>query len=95
MKDSKITPGLCSDHSAIEFHLKSESATLGSGFWKLNTSLLKDIEFVSKINETIDKVVQADSTEFTDKRAKWDFLKFKVKEVAMCESKKRVGCLLS
>ena len=89
VKNSKITPGLCSDHSAIEFHLKSESATLGSGFWKLNTSLLKDIEFVSKINETIEKVVQADSAEFTDKRAKWDFLKFKVKEVAMCESKKR------
>ena len=91
VKHSKITPGLCSDHSAIEFYLKCEAATLGSGFWKLNTNHLKDIEFVNKINDAIDKVAQADPTEFTDKRAQWDFFKFKVKEVAMAESKKRAA----
>ena len=49
--------------------------------WKLNTSLLNELDFVNSINSAIDECL--DNEEFTSKRAKWDFIKFKVKETAI------------
>ena len=62
---------------------------LGRGFWELNTKLLRDGDFVAKLNETINDVLEKESSEFTNKRAQWDYLKFKVKEVAIIESKQK------
>ena len=84
---ASIIPGLCTDHSAVIFQLKSNPSNSGPGLWKLNTSLLKDIQFVQAINDTIDEVGGMD--EFLDKRSQWDFLKYKVKECAIRESKIR------
>ena len=89
IKNSKISPGLCSDHSATSFHLQCNSTILGPGFWKLNTHHLTDIDFVNKINETIAEVIETANTESLDKRGQWDFLKYKVKETAIRESKIR------
>ena len=87
VKTTKITPGICSDHSAVYLHLRCNTVKLGSGMWKLNTSLLHDNAFVASINNTIEEVEALN--DFTSKRAKWDFLKYKVKEKAMRESKIR------
>ena len=85
-KSSKI-PGLCSDHSGVIFQIKSNASSTGPGLWKLNTSLLKDLQFVNSLNGTIDEV--KGMTDFTDKRSHWDYLKYKVKECAIRESKIR------
>ena len=88
---SKITPGLCTDHSAIVFYLKCNAAILGRGFWKLNTQLLKDGAFINAINEVIDEVVNVGPENVANKRVQWDFLKYKVKETAIRESKIRAA----
>ena len=87
--DAKISPGLCTDHSAIGFHLKWNSTVLGPGLWKLNTQHLKDSDFVRKVNEAITEVADSDPTTFSNKRNQWDFLKYKVKVVCIRESKIR------
>ena len=51
--NASITPGLCSDHSAVGFHLKCNSTILGAGLWKLNTQHLKDLDFVKKGNDAL------------------------------------------
>ena len=56
--------------------------------WKLNTSLLSDLDFVNSINSCIDETLLSNEN-FSSKRAKWDYLKFKVKETALRESKKK------
>ena len=48
-----ILPGFCSDHSPIVFDFDFSKFTRGRGFWKFNSSLLKDIEYVKKVKDTI------------------------------------------
>ena len=47
MSESKITPGYRTDHSTIELGLQIISNKRGKGFWKLNTSLLRNIDYLA------------------------------------------------
>ena len=45
-----IRPGILSDHSLIKLSLSSKGDTArGKGFWKFNSSLLHDTNYVEKI----------------------------------------------
>lgn len=44
------------DHSCIDLDLKFSQFVKGRGFWKFNSSLLKDITYVEKVKQTIDTV---------------------------------------
>ena len=48
-----ITHGFRSDHSFVVLHLGKENVTRGPGFFKLNTSLLLQKEYVNKIRALI------------------------------------------
>ena len=46
---ASINPGIKSDHSIIKLTFEiPESRTRGRGFWKFNSTLLKDTEYVKK-----------------------------------------------
>ena len=45
-----------SDHSPILLEIDFTKFERGRGFWKFNTSLLKDIAYVNIVNETIKRV---------------------------------------
>ena len=47
--EADIIPGYKTDHSMITLQISLHSNKRGRGFWKLNTSLLKDIEYVNWI----------------------------------------------
>ena len=49
----QICPGYRTDHSAIVFSFSIMNVKRGKGFWKLNTSLLRDPNYVNLVNETI------------------------------------------
>jgi exonuclease III len=54
----EIGPCIYSDHNIISLELKcDQNHERGRGFWKLNTSLLRDKEYVDKINKTIDETL--------------------------------------
>ena len=48
-----IKPGYKSDHSMLELKIVLNRFKLGKGIWKFNTSLLKDIEYLTQIRQFI------------------------------------------
>ena len=52
--NADIIPGVFSDHSVIILKLDNKTeVNRGNGFWKLNCSLLDDINYISEISELI------------------------------------------
>ena len=56
IKKADIKPGFCSDHSSITLEIDFSQFKRGKGFWKFNSSLLKDPEYVTKVKDTIKRV---------------------------------------
>ena len=56
------------------------------GFWKLNTSLLVKPNYIEMICNALPNWLE-DAGDLTDKRQKWDWLKFKIKTSALIYSK--------
>ena len=54
---TNISPGYKSDHSLVSIDFDFASQPRGRGFWKLNTNLLTDIDYVEKINCCIDEAI--------------------------------------
>ena len=79
--------GIHSDHSAFFLGLELKRFERGSSYWKLNTSLLFQAEYVHLVNETIEKTIK--ETEGTEPTARWEVLKQEVKKVSMKYSRSR------
>ena len=56
VSNTNIEAGYRSDHSLINISLKGNEKTQSKTFWKLNNSLLKDIEYTRIIKQLIDRV---------------------------------------
>ena len=57
MSESKITPGYRTDHFTIELGLQTTSNKRGKGFWKLNTSLLRNIDYLANVKAAKKEIV--------------------------------------
>ena len=57
VQKAEILPGVCSDHSVITLEIDFKKFHQGRGFWKFNSSLLKDPLYVMKIKHIIRRVV--------------------------------------
>ena len=55
IKKADIKPSIKSDHKAIRLIVEPFEVVKGPGVWKLNTKLLYDSDYVSKINAAIEK----------------------------------------
>ena len=76
------------DHSSIILELEDiKEGTRGPGFWKLNISLLARSDYVEMINKEFPNWLK-DAKDLSDKRVKWDWLKFKIKTTCIAYSKK-------
>lgn len=61
--------------------------TTGTGLWKFNNCMLKDLEFVELISNTIQE--QKDMyVNLDDKSLKWDVIKCEIRRVTIMYSKK-------
>ena len=71
--------GIMSDHLAHFIYFNIMTSTRGPGYWKLNTRMLRKIEYVNMINSTI----QSTEEQCTEKKRKeaWEYLKYKIREV--------------
>ena len=82
-----ITPGFKTDHSLITLSLSLYSYPRGYGFWKINTSLLADNNFI----ETIKIAIQETANKYKDDKLVnplllWDMIKLKVREKSIAYS---------
>ena len=50
--NSKIIPGYRTDHSAIALEVCFRQSERGKGYWKFNSSLLRDINYVNIVKKT-------------------------------------------
>ena len=54
----KIINGYRTDHSIVQLSILISDCNRGAGFWKFNTSLLKDPEYVTKVKQVIHRTVE-------------------------------------
>ena len=76
IKKAEIKSSLLSDHSIPYIILKPMDVPKGPGFWKLNTSLLTNENYVKEVIEIIDTVKPLI---FDNPQLKWDYLKMQVR----------------
>ena len=86
----EILDSIKSDHSAISLHVKNSEHNLkGPGFWRFNTSLLKDVNYIEELTELINSVRDEYANEMQDKIIFWEWLKFNIRSFSIQYSKKR------
>lgn len=91
IKNVDIIAALKTDHSAIVLHLQGfEESKKGPGFWKMNTSLLSDENFIQLMKTNLE-IWKEEGKEFSDKRVAWDWIKYKVRLFSMQYSKELAG----
>ena len=89
IEKSDIIPLINSDHSAIILHFNSlDKPEYGPSFWKFNTSLIDDDDFVALINKSVPMWLK-EFDEVTDKRLLWDLIKYRISQVSIKYSKER------
>ena len=68
------------DHSAISVHLQARfnKQRRGPGFWKFNSSLLEDDNYVNALRKNID-LFKAKYENVEDKGLKWDLIKMEIR----------------
>ena len=79
IKNVDIIAVIKTDHSAIVLHSQGfEETKKGLGFWKMNTSLLSDENFIHLMKTNLE-IWKEERKEFSDKRVAWDWIKYKVR----------------
>ena len=73
-----------SDHRVLKFTFKMSLNKRGSGYWKLNCSLIENDDYKMKIKELVEEV----NGQNTDAVQKWEDFKIKVREFSIIFSKK-------
>ena len=77
-----IVPGFRSDHSLVHLKCTLSTVTRGPGYWKLNCSLLSDIDYVSQINNLIETYLSELNND-NDPNLTWEYLKMLIRTDTM------------
>ena len=88
LKTAIAYPGITSDHSIIFIHLTNSLVKRGRGFWKLNATLLYDLEYVKSVTELIDNL-KASTVDMEDKQLRWEYIKMEVRDVTLQYSRQK------
>ena len=89
---ANILPGFKTDHSMITLNISLHSNPRGPGFWKLNTSLLADKDYIDLIRLTIHETQnEYENDETINPALLWDMIKLKTREksLSFAAAKKR------
>ena len=90
VKSADVLTGFKSDHSLITLTLINNSNPRGPGFWKLNTSLLADEEYIDLIEKTINEVAKEyENNNEVDATLLWDTMKMKIRSSSLCYARQK------
>ena len=85
-----ITMGFKTDHSLITISAALHSNQRGPGYWKLNTSILSDANYVNQIRVTIKKVTDEYVDDYSvNPTLMWEMIKLKIREQSIKYAKDR------
>ena len=85
-----ITPSIWSDHSAVTLFVKHLPPTKkGNSYWKFNSSLVKNENYVVELGNKINKWKQ-EYQNMQDARIKWELIKYEIRRFTMsyCSQRK-------
>ncbi len=82
MQSTRVHPGLKSDHSIISLNISHSKLQRGRGFWKFNSSLLKDIDYVSNVTDIINRL-KIETENALDMQMRWDFIKTEIRSYSV------------
>jgi exonuclease III len=89
--EHKLTP--CPDHKAVVVSIRCTERKRGPGYWKLNTSILREENYVNIIRGVIsDTISEYNNMTDIDKSMIWELIKIRVKEFSIqycCDRGKR------
>ena len=84
-----IIPAIRTDHSAISIHINGiEETGRGPSFWKFNSSLLEDEDYINLVNDKYNDWLE-EGKDIQDPRVLWDFIKYKIRYVTISYSKQK------
>ena len=63
------------DHKIATFFLDIELTKRGSGYWKINNSILNDIDYIKMIKRVINDFLITNTQEYTSPYIFWETLK--------------------
>ena len=90
VESTVITPAMKTDHAAIELVLKDSHPSIkGRGYWKMNVSLLDDENYLNELRNNFPEWKTTGINNLSDKRAIWDWLKYKIRNHAIYYSKQK------
>ena len=75
------------DHRAFYMTINTQQFERGTGYWKLNNSLLQESEYVQKINEELDACIK--STREKTPEQKWETIKKRIKTASIKYSRNK------
>jgi exonuclease III len=85
----EISPGFRSDHSLIEINFNQAiDDARGPSFWRFNSNLIKDENYVEKVKETIQKS-RENHGNIEDKGLIWDLIKMDIRSITISFSKNK------
>ena len=71
--EAETIPGFKTDHSLVQIKLSMCEQKRGPGYWKLNCSLLKDIDFLDAMNKLLD--IELEVNKFPSAKMRWELIK--------------------
>ena len=88
VKATNIIPAIRTDHSAIYLEFGNvDKEAKGPGFWKMNTSILKDEEYIDDLTKMLPVCIAEGRKELSNHRNIWDWIKYNIRAHAIKYSK--------
>ena len=77
IKNTEVLASLLTDHSSITLScFKYEESNKGRDFWKFNNSLIKNVEYVLQMkNSILDALNELFNGNTLDDQEKWEYLR--------------------
>ena len=82
-------PGIRTDHSAFYMVFETSNKTRGPGYWKLNTSHLKDKTYLNTMNTMLDDLLN--ESQHMHILTKWEWIKHEIRRVSRQFAKERAS----
>ena len=90
IKNIMYLSSIKTDHRAIYMVIDLNKTERGKGFWKMNTSLLTNQQYIDCINETIELCKTRERGKNPDPVLEWELLKKRIKETTIEFTKNNV-----
>ena len=85
--NSMYLPGIQSDHLAVFLSIDILKSDRGRGYWKFNNTLLKDVDFISFMNNILD--ISISESIYMDPIRRWLLLKKRISESSKSFAKEK------